>query len=746
MIRESERVTAASFADHPFSIWGKALLEDPGSALEDLFSSAGTRGTQQHAEPTDFLADLLAHSTHEDAKERLIDRLDTALLKWLEGRREWAPNRIIEYPTRAYLAEIDDALAVAARLPLKITGRSMIRTHYTWDDWFRGLGLPGDIDLLRQFDMVLIRHQTDGRFMHRWFAACDEAAWGGPYWQTKLRTGLLGLRKVPIAKEVRPEVAVASALVRFSVLALSRETRHALVEATVRRHAGALAVLYPRHPRHWRNVWAEVFDFHRQSGRVNSASLSTVTAWLGNREATDGTPGRDARPPGASGHRAELPLRHRRLQIENEIAITDTLGIELWNRIQGLVDDHWRYALESGDGHYAVRTTVNLCNRALSLDVDRSYVENINCWSVQAIEAEPENPFGWDLWAKALAALGHQEVAAAVRWESIRRFPANVVLHGSLAHLLVTQDKLVLAEALLRETITNFPRNVVIRHILTLMLWKQGRHEEATDEADVLNKLNPLSAEFKRLSDLVRRRRHLSSNDFDGDLAKSYSQRFGDLGNLGYAPVVLRVPHTEAPAFSHDDDAGSVTAYIGDLEYRTRWTELFFAPSASGRASRLNALRQQDRRSELALVAAHRAGLIDEQRAKFLNWADVRPSSYSTRLLLALREHDGLGETAMQKISEDFPQHRRWNRWLCYSFATPEDRNMLRQEAQKATTLDSWIDRLDAVYPRLANGELGEAPSFDQVGQRRLVEEIAFAAAERSVPSLTWTGSADGST
>lgn len=211
----------------------------------------------------------------------MIEGLDAATLKWLKDRRAWPPSRITEYGTRAYVAQIADALAVTARLPLKVTGSDMILTHGTWDDWFQGLRLPDDIDLLRQFDMVLIRKQTDDRFAHRWFAACDEAARGSPYWQTKLRTGLLGLRKIPAADDATPEVAVAAALVRFSVLALSLGTiPQAQVESTFRRQAGALAVLYPRHMGYWRTVWVEALDFHCGPMNGDPASSSTVATWL----------------------------------------------------------------------------------------------------------------------------------------------------------------------------------------------------------------------------------------------------------------------------------------------------------------------------------------------------------------------------------------------------------------------------------------------------------------------------------
>ena len=734
MSDEFGRDTEASIGG-PFEIWGKALLKDAAAALEDLLSGAGARGAQQRAEPADFLADLLAHPAHEDARGRLIEGLDAAMLKWLKDRRAWPPSRIIEYGTRAYLAQIADALAVVARLPLKVTGSDMIRTHCTWDDWFHGLRVPGDIDLLRQFDLVLIRKQTDDRFAHRWFAACDEAAWGSPYWQTKLRTGILGLRKIPTADDARPEMIVAAALVGFSVLGLSRRTiPQDQVESTFRRQAGALAVLYPRHAGHWRNIWTEALDLHRESMSEKADMVSSVAAWIDHDEAADsGTPRR------ASVYHAELPPREILLQIESEITSTDTLEVALWDRIRRLIDDHWRYALESGNGYFAVRTTVNLCNRLLTRDIDRSYVEKINGWAIQSIETEQGNSYAWDLWAKALVLLGHEENAVAVRWESIRRFPEDAVLRGSLAHTFVRQDKLLLAETLLRQTISDFPHNVVIRHILTLMLWKQGRRDEAIGEATALEKLDPVREDFKRLSALIGQRDRLSDEDFDRDLINLHSQGFGHIGKLGYDPATSRTPRliSKGPVIAREsEDAGSVTAYVDQLKSRTRWIELFFAPSANGTKPPLDALRKEALTSEAALVAAHSAGLIDE--SEIHSWVSVRPSSYSARMLLAWRGHKGLDKTAVQQISSDFPQHRQWNRWLCYGFASLEERDQLRKEAQAGTSADSWMDRLTAVYPGLANGTDEERASLDAVGQRRLVEEIAFAAAERAVPSLAW--------
>ena len=204
----------------PFILWGQALLDDAPVALSDILSGRGARGAQQRAEPEDFLADLMAHPAWQEQRVHLLEELDTALLKWLEACVEWSPTHINRFGTRAYAARIADALKVAARLPMETTARNLIQDQSVWDNRFRGLRWPGDIDLLRQFNLVLAQHQTDTRFASRWFAVCDEAAWGSPYWQTSLSTGLIGLRKLPDTADIAPERRVAAALARFAALAL----------------------------------------------------------------------------------------------------------------------------------------------------------------------------------------------------------------------------------------------------------------------------------------------------------------------------------------------------------------------------------------------------------------------------------------------------------------------------------------------------------------------------------------------
>ena len=307
----------------PFIVWGEALLDEPQATLSDILSGRGARGPQQQAEPDDFLAGLLSHPDWQDQRPQLTEGLDAALLNWLETHIEWPPARINRFGPRAYAVRIADALKVAARLPLKGTARNLIQHQSTWDNRFRGLRRPGDIDLLRQFDLVLAQHQTDTRFASRWFAACDEAAWGRPFWQTRLNTGLIGLRKLPGTVDTAPEIRVAAGLGRFGALALQRGTITRSAETVFRRRAAALTVLYPRHDGHWKNVWDSVLE-DLSSSRIGDIS-AIRTHWLDPLSSGGPANGRKphrrtTRPAnGAAARQDALPEQWRREEIANAL-------------------------------------------------------------------------------------------------------------------------------------------------------------------------------------------------------------------------------------------------------------------------------------------------------------------------------------------------------------------------------------------------------------------------------------------
>ena len=734
---------------NPFVLWGKLLLDDPGAGLDDLLSGRGARGAQQRAEPEDFLAALLAHPVWAGAtRERLIRRLDRALLNWLKARFDWSLSDIGTFGTRAYTAQMSDALTVAARLPLTDTAQDLIHDQATWDNRFRGLRWPGDIDLLRQFNLVLARHQTDARFVSRWFATCDDASWGSPHWRTDLNTGLLGLRKLPVTDGTEPERRVAAALARFGALALERGMDSVEVETTIRRRAAALTVLYPRHEGHWQDVWGRVLEGLPSSVQKDASAM--LARWLGHVPTRGGAG--DVQPPGGrqrvadrvAGHRASLPDAERLRRIAGKIRRAQSLHEELWKEVQTLIRDHWGYASVSGEAHYAVRTIHNLYDRILRFQSARAYLAEMHVRTLQAIEAEPGNPYTWDLWAKVLSVLGQDEASLSVRWESARRFPEDCVLRNSLAEALRDHGRMPLAEHLLRETMRDFPNNEACRNILAGLLISTERKSDAehllretmrdfpNNEA-CRNILAGLLISTERKSDaehllretmrdfpndevcrgilarlLISTGRRAEAEDLlreairnfpDDEVFRNMLDELSSTTELqedrGAEINVATEGRLAAPGQAEEQeiegDSGgiglAISAYLDQLTNQVPLLEAYFAPSAS--ASDAGAILETPSPetalpSELALVATHRAGRMEGSGREYLEtWVKARPLSYSARLLLAWRgrEGNGLDSAAMSGISADFPENCHWNKWLCYGFVSGEDRGKLRREA-----------------------------------------------------------------
>ena len=734
----------------PFILWGEALLDDPHAALSDILSGRGARGAQQRAEPEDFLADLMMHPAWQEQRAQLTERLDAALLNWLETHIEWSPARINHFGTRAYAARIADALKVAARLPMKVTARHLMRDQSTWDNRFRGLRRPGDIDLLRQFNLILAQHQTDIRFVSRWFAACDEAAWGSPYWQTSLSTGLIGLRKLPDTADSAPERRVAVALARFAALALQRGMTSHVVQTTFRRRATALTVLYPRDDGYWREVWDRVLE-NLPSPIAEKADVIR-TDWLDPLPARKRADGRQAKGGGHANTYGSIAIRldsfpyHRtRKEIEKAISRASSVSEDLWKKTRELIHALWNYASTSGDSYDAVRTTHNLCNQLLQLEPSEPYLAEIQVLTLQAIETDAGNAYMWDLWAKVFSALGLDEASLSVRWESMRRFPDNCVLRTSLAETLLEHHRDAVAESLLRETMKDFPSNAHNRHILATMLSRQGRQEEAKDEYLAFETLAPDNPYGQSLVGVVA-----SEHEEEAQVASAGFSWDGDM------KAGTDLPRQPESGQSDEQENGresiearsEISAYLGRLADQVPLLESYFAPTEriNGNGTTPGTRRLDEITSETELVAAHRAGLIAESagREYLETWVRGRPSSYSARLLLAWRgrEGNGLDREALSAVAEEFPENRRWNDWLRYGFVSNEERSRLRRDVRDGkdkTAPTFWRERLSAVYPDLETeeDENDSTVRYTPTALKRLLEDVSFAGAERALPSVS---------
>gem|GEM_PF-5439357 len=465
--------------------WVEELAADPAGSVAAVLTGRMSRGTLQGADAdASFVAAL---GTSGPEREGVRGHLDQGIASWLDGRREMTLLEIHEYGVSALISQLELAFITVARLRLSYTAGRMAEQYLVWEEWLKPLRRQDWIDVLAAFDEALALNQEDDRLSPRWFDVLAEAAWGGTGWKRSLRTGLLGLRKLPHEPGTQPESLVAAGLIHFVQHALANGTlAESEVASTFQREAIALTSLYPRSGEHWWAIWEAALAQARHLRRQKRA----FGDWLQQQLGPVGllTPGRQAgrqnRPPRAPARKGRggiEPAKPPRKEEHDDLL--RRLGarrwsVSLWNDLRGHIDRHFKYAERSGDGYLLVRTVHKLGDTALGVPLPRPVVLVIRSWVIAALSFEPDNTFLWPLWAKVHTTLARPDDALSILWESVRRFPHNVVVRNTLSNALRRYESTALAESVLRDTVRDFD-DVVAKHSLANLMRKTGRMEEA---------------------------------------------------------------------------------------------------------------------------------------------------------------------------------------------------------------------------------------------------------------------------
>lgn len=477
------------------STWAAQLAIDPCAAVDGVLTGRTARGALQRAEADDFFVAAMAQPRAEEDWTDLGALLDQALLEWLHERRQWAAARIAAYGASAFISQLDQALSTVVRLRPPRTAQVLVDDHLAWEEWLTPLRRRDWIDLLDGYDMALAVNQHDARFSPRWFARLADAAWGGPGWQRSLRTGLIGLRKLPHPEGAIPEIRVAAGLAHF--------TRHALQLGALpepecarvfgREAAALIKIYYPCGSEHWQDVWHMVIEkLPRGSIRpgLGGAKMVSPRHWIVQQLESLGLAPSGSRPPGSdpSGDKrrrsigeamsAAPPTKEDLDQLIHDLRRRGYSEV-LWDSLCALVRLHWRHAEASGESYSVVGAVHRVSDSVLRVRRPRLAVLTIQTWVLRALGLEPDNPYLWDVWTKTLDALGRQEDALAVQWETVRRFPSNAVVRARVAATLRAMRRAALAEVVLRDAIRDFPTNEYCRNQLAELLRDTARNEEA---------------------------------------------------------------------------------------------------------------------------------------------------------------------------------------------------------------------------------------------------------------------------
>ncbi|MBI5185135.1 MAG: tetratricopeptide repeat protein [Nitrospinae bacterium] len=422
---------------HP---WIKEFEESPETALDELLRGVADISPYERAEASDVL-DMFFGGL--DPEHPLRRTLDATICAWLEKRRKDGPDFRMEYGLNRYQAELVQALASVYRLSLSGTAR-FLRGHFSaYQRWLGPLYLNPARDACGELWRTMALMQEDRRLLENWQLLCEGAGrtWPSHY----LSIGLLGLRKLPPGENgngpsgLNPELLTGLLTWGLNL----HDNRHDRREFLL--NFRAIKAMYPRAPQSWRDLILPIItDQKKYSG-------AAFLPWF--EEA--GVKLEGAKPPKKSKAPYLPPLDNVKkllTRLKNEHAE------QVWPDIQVIMKEFEHYAHATGDADFFVRSGCNFATKLL-----RSKPEYALELAREANRWQPSHEHAWTLWAEALAALGKNDLAEAVYWETLRRFPEDEVSRGDFAKFLAGTGRLPEAERLYQETAKRFPGNVVCR-------------------------------------------------------------------------------------------------------------------------------------------------------------------------------------------------------------------------------------------------------------------------------------------
>ena len=450
--------------------WLAAFQTDPAGAIADLLWNRFYFGPLNQSERGQLLAgwlDLL-----ED-NEGFAARLDTHISHWVEAN--WGtfeqPGLILAsaWSCLAAVVEFSAKLPPASRL---LETAETLRDRFTEREQFLGsFSTAPAADPLGIYLAVVAEFQGTQRSLASfWHRLCDLPD-GVPFYHA--RYALLGLRRLRAANDrengsLRAEVVLG--LIRLAN-ALDRMVRERGLgekdaKTTFRLVAAQAAAAYPDSPRWSEHGLAAVLKMPSRPQTWVVETIRPLAAAVKQERAKVGRPHAQPRP--SIEPNPDWTVRAKEL--------ADALRRRQANRlpdVERLLGEQRRYAEETGDTYFVVRSLCNFASRIFKLRpvIAVQWAEEARVW-------EPANPFTWSTIKNILLKI-NVERALRFAWVAWKRFPEDVVSRNGLAKALQEAERFAEAEAVYRETTELFPENIFSRSGLAEVLKDAGRFDEA---------------------------------------------------------------------------------------------------------------------------------------------------------------------------------------------------------------------------------------------------------------------------
>ncbi len=384
--------------------------------------------------------------------EKVRRRLDEVMREWFGNYWGKIPGSM---PTGRWARILKDAFIAVYRLNLE-QSYFFLRDYYAGDkSWLRSITMNPSRDPEGELLRILALAQKDQFLLPLWMRLCrmeedlpiDYAS-----------IGLMGLRKLP-EKDGSPPMDLPAAFFKGAICLAEVLGEHNKKEFWLR-EMRAVVAHYPRAGKYWARYF---YPF------LYGRNIDLLAGWLDKV-----IPKLSTHFNAKAGANAYIqpPLKEKRTHF---IDLIKKQPLETFRSdLEIFLEDHRRYAYQTGDSSFLVKTFSNIGYKVLRQDSTLA-LELMQ----EAFTWEPYNPFLWSQLAIIEIFRGNETRAAALLWEAIRLFPEDAKVRNNLAHLLAKQGKLNVAETIYRQAMEDFPEDDVCRNGLAEVLLAQNRIPEA---------------------------------------------------------------------------------------------------------------------------------------------------------------------------------------------------------------------------------------------------------------------------
>ena len=380
-------------------------------------------------------------------------------MTWLNSMRKNYQGEVARLDFGVYSKRLCDALRALQLLDLPRSIQHIREVQPAWMRWLAPLRIAPERDPALECWRLLSQRQEENANPAPWLQLASD---GRPEYLT---VALVGLQRPTATKE--RQVMMVAALFHHYALAPNDASSNL---ADFNQHLAALRGRFPRGPAHWQ----EVLDTALNALKVHLNSTASKQLFQKIQTATQKQTGRTHR----SNSIPKCPSKAENKGVLDAIQDQRKNTVDVTLRYLKLVEDYLRFAHQTGDAHFFVRT---LCNHGKHLlnrqQLPATALVRIGKLIEEALRWEPTNEYTWTFWANWFSYQGQKMPQQWVLRETVRMFPENETCRVELARLLIRQGKSYWPEAeqLLRDAADRNPDKEPCRVELARLLMRRGK-------------------------------------------------------------------------------------------------------------------------------------------------------------------------------------------------------------------------------------------------------------------------------